>query len=462
MAVAHVIVTIEAKGVYTMSLRGVSMTRVSARAYMAAGVSLIAVGAVVTNPVSTPLPDVHLPTARTVQVNLTAAEKWLQQAAAKNVDVARLRDAVHTMVVVAQADAASVPNATSSVAAGAGAAAKKVTTAVSDAVDVNRRIDGAAVAPRQAAVASAQAAVTGPDLARIVGIPLLAVSLATDTIARAGQITFDLAIAASDVLIGLATQNQQNIAAGQFFFNGIPNHINEEVADVQFTINLAAEAFGFPDPFPGTKLPVDPAFVGAKGLSGVAGALASAVGTEAVKGGSTVDAATPQEAKTTKSGRGLSAPNTEKPVSTPHTGSSVGSTSADDSQPSSSESTTHTTRDSNTKTDEAAATGGTTTTADGTTNADGSTKTEDTIKQPGETSSNRVTKSGHTSKSGGASKADGTVRAGVSTKSGGTSAAGGASNTGGAKAGKAGAHSARSSGSTSDRHGAAKDHKHDK
>jgi hypothetical protein len=48
------------------------MTLGSARAYIAAGASLIAVGAVVTNPVAPPLPDVHLPTARTVEVNLTA------------------------------------------------------------------------------------------------------------------------------------------------------------------------------------------------------------------------------------------------------------------------------------------------------------------------------------------------------------------------------------------------------
>jgi hypothetical protein len=417
VAVARLSVTTETKVVYMMSLRGVGMTRVSARAYIAAGASLIAAGALVTNPVSPPLPDAQLPTARTVEVNLTAAQKWLQQAVTENVDVARLRDAVHTMVAVAQADAASVPKAASSVAAGAGAAAKTVTTAVSDAADAvrNRRTDGVAVAPRQAAVASAQAGVTGPDLARIVGIPLLAVSLATDTIARAGQITFDVAIAASDVLIGLATQNQQNIAAAQFFLNGIPTHINDEVSDVQFTINLAAEAFGFPDPFPGAKLPVNQAFVDPKGLSGVAGALASAVGVVAVKGASTVDAATPREAKPTKSGRGLSAPNTKQPVSKPHQGSPVSSASTDGSQPSTSESTTGTTkRDSSSKTDEAAATGGSTT------------------------------------------------KAGVSTKSGGTSAAGGASNTGGAKAGKAGAHSARSSGSTGDRHGATKNRKHDK
>jgi hypothetical protein len=265
-------------------------------------------------------------------------------------------------------------------------------------------------------VASAQAAATGPDLAKILGIPLLGVTVAVDVAATTAAVAFDVLAAASTVTFALATQDQGLFQVAGDVLNEVPKQFDDLVSQVQVNINTAAEAFGLPDPFPGATLPSSVT---------VSSAVAVKDGVTGVKGASTANAATSQEAKPAKSGLGMSAPNPEQPVSTPHKGSPVSSTSADDSQPSSSESTTDTTKDSNTGTDETTATGATT-------------------------------------KADGISKTDRTTKAGVSTKPGGTSAAGGASNTGGAKAGKAGAHSARSSGPKGDHHGATKNHNHDK
>lgn len=105
----------------------------------------------------------------------------MAQAVTQKVDVTRLRDAARTMVAVAHADVALAVR--------------------------NRRIDAVVVTPRRSAAASAQAAGTGPDLAKILGIPLLGATVAFDAASAVGQIAGLVFIAASDVTFGIATQD---------------------------------------------------------------------------------------------------------------------------------------------------------------------------------------------------------------------------------------------------------------
>jgi hypothetical protein len=382
------------------NLMGASMTR----AYIAAGASLFAVGAVVTNPVAPSLPDVQLPTARSVEVNLTAAEEFLESVATKGVaDVQRIRDTASTMVAVAQAHAASARHAASSAAAGASAFAKAIAGAVTRTAGAvtNRRTDGAAVAPQQA-VASAQAAPTAPELGKILGIAVLPATFAFQVGETASRVTQNIFIAAADISLGLAVQDPAFFTAAQnTLMTNIPAAFHDLAEDFDKDLNAAAAALGLPpfdpnDPTPGQ----DPV-----------GEDATAVA--ALKAPSATTAVKPKEATPTKQGEDATASDTDHPVSKPHKGSSA------------SNSTTGTTaKDSTTK--------------DVSTSKNGSTET-------------RATRPG------------GTTGAGATTTS---SKTGGTTKAGGAKAGKAGHHEhtgassgSKSSGSKAGHHEHASHHK---
>lgn len=374
-----------------MNLMGASMTR----AYIAAGASLFAVGAVVTNPVAPSLPDVQLPTARSVEVNLTAAEKFLESVATKGVaDVQKIRRAASTMVAVAQADAASAPHAASSAAADASAFAKTLDGAVTRAAGAvtNRHTDGAAVAP-QPVVASAQAVPTAPDLGKILGIAVLPATFAFQVGETASTVTQSLFIAAEDISLGLAVQDPRFFTAAQnTLMTNIPHAFHDLAEDFDKDLNAAAAALGLPpfdpnDPTPGQ----DPV-----------GEDATAVA--ALKAPSAITAVKPKVTTPAKQGEDTTASDTDHPVSKPRKGSSA-SDSADDS-------------------------------------AAGTTKKDDSASAKGSTNTG-ATKTGAT-KPGGATGAGATATS---------------SKTGGAKAGKTGGHPGGGSGSKSGHHEGASHHK---
>jgi hypothetical protein len=374
-----------------MNLMGASMTR----AYIAAGASLFAVGAVVTNPVAPSLPDVQLPTARSVEVNLTAAEQFLESVARTGVaDAQKIRDAAKTMVAVAQADAASTPHAASSAAAGASAFARTIDGAVTRAAGAvtNRRTDGAPVAP-QPVVASPQAAPTAPDLGKILGIAVLPATFAFQVGETASRVTQNLFTAATDISLGLAVGDPAFFTAAQnTLMTNIPAAFHDLAEDFDKDLNAAAAALGLPpfdpnDPTPGQD-PVDE----------------DATAVSALKAPSAITAVKPKVATPAKQGEDTTASQADHPVSKPHKGSSA------------------------------------TSSATGT--ATGTAKKHDSTTKDASPSTNGSTKTGPTT---------------TSSKSGGTKAGG--ARTGGAKAGKTGGHAGAGSGSKGGHHEGASHHK---
>jgi hypothetical protein len=364
--------------------KAASMSRMSCRAYGAAGASLVAVGTLVANPMagSVTSPHVQLPTARSVEVNLTAAEKWLFQTpvAWGATEVAKISDAARTMEAVAQANAPSVPDATSAVAAGAKAIAKTMSRVVEGTASgtATPAHNGTAVAPHQAdtAIAAARAATGGPNLGKIVGLVGLPVSFALEVAATANRVAENVFFAAADVTFALATQDPTLLTNAQIdLTQNIPHALRDLLEQFDVHANAVADALGLP-PFDPKDKPFDPASGGDEDAD--ADGAVKAAGTR-LNHPSTVTVAKPSETKPTKSGQETSASNTEHHVSQ-HV-SPATSASTDDSA-----------------TDAAGAESSvkhSTTSTSGTTDKHPTTKTSDTTtKDPATTTGGRTTKPG--------------------------------------------------------------------
>jgi hypothetical protein len=160
-------------------------------------------------------------------------------------------------------------------------------------------------------MASAQAAATAPDLAKILGIAALPAAFAFQVGETASTVTQNLFIAAADISLGLAVQDPAFFtAARDTLMTNIPAAFHDLAEDFDKDLNAAAAALGLPpfdpnDPTPGE----DPADTVKSDVSGL-------------KAPSAVTAVKPKEATPTNQGEDATASDTDHPVSKPHKRSS--------------------------------------------------------------------------------------------------------------------------------------------
>jgi hypothetical protein len=223
-----------------------SMTSVSARSYVAAGLATAIAGVAVASPVLAQS-QFHLP-AVSGNVELASEVSAVAQHAVSTgaVEVKQIGDAVlHVMASVpheAATAATTLPGGPLVKQAAVTAVARAVT-----AVIAANQASSITVHRDSAASPAVSAALPGlPDLQGILGVPLLVADIPVDIAQAAVKGVNEATRGLSNVLFGLGTGDQDEVQFGiSQITSAIPDAINRAVGNVQADVNAIEAAVGF-------------------------------------------------------------------------------------------------------------------------------------------------------------------------------------------------------------------------